>query len=156
MKKLLIFLLVSMTVVVSKAQDIQIELWGENQPIVFQSHNEGDAGSYGKMISDLQLEFWEGDNGGIDMRQTYDVSYTNGRSRSGSYIYHGKRDGNKIIFDSYEDGDSMEGTEELTKIDKSFQPYEAVINSPTSITWDKCAYKKMVFDMANGKWISAK
>lgn len=157
MRKQLFLLLFCITAVVaSKAQDVSIELWGDNQPIVFKCHTESDGGSYGKMVSDQQLEFWQSENGGIDMRQTYDVFYENGRANSGSYIYHGKRTGNVIVFDSYEDGDSMEDTAELMEIDKSYQPFEAVINSPTSITWDRCTYNKMVFDMANGKWLPAK
>lgn len=156
MKKLFLLLILCLSVAVLRAQDINIELWGDNQPVVFQCHTEGDGGSYGKMTSDQQLEFWEGENGGIDMRQTYEVFYERGRASSGSYIYHGKRVGNKIVFDTYEDGDSMEGSEEPEAIDKSYQAFEAVINSPTSVTWDRCTYRKMVFDMAGGKWSPAK
>ncbi|MDE6330359.1 MAG: hypothetical protein K2L83_06575 [Muribaculaceae bacterium] len=156
MKKLFLFLMLCMTVGISRAQDIAIELWSENQPVVFQCHTESDGGSYGKMTSDQQLEFWEGENGGVDMRLSYDVVYERGRSNSGAYIYHGKRVGNKIVFDTFEDGDAMEYSDAPSPIDKSYMPYEAVINGQTSITWDRCTYQKMTFDLNSGKWIPAK
>ena len=56
MKKLFLLLILCLSVAVSKAQDINIGLWGENQPIVFQCHIESDGGDYGKMTSDQQQD----------------------------------------------------------------------------------------------------
>lgn len=155
MKRIFYFISFALIALVTQAQTINIELWGDNTPVVYQCHTEGIAGSYGKMISDQQLEFWENEDGGIDMRLSYDVTYSKAPERSGAYIYHGKRIGDKIEFDTFEDGDSMDGTADIQTIDKSYMPYEAVINDGLTITWDRCRFKKMIFNLDKGAWIPA-
>lgn len=154
MKKILFLIIaIGLTIAKANAQQINIQLWGENAPIVFQSHTSGTAGDYGKFTSDQQLEFWESDNGGIDMRWTAEASYATGRIVNYAYIYHGKREGNKIIFTTREDGDSMEGSEP-EKIDPSYQPYEVTILNPKQVSFDRCTYTKMKMDFSKGKWLA--
>lgn len=153
MKKILFLLSLLFSISVANAQQIDIQLWADNAPIVFQCHTEGKAGDYGKFTSDQQLEFWPGENNEINMRWTADAAYANGHLRHYCYIYHGKREGNKIIFTTMEDGDAMEGTAELQKIDPSYQANEVTILNPKQLLFDKCTYNKMKMDFAKNSWV---
>lgn len=154
MKKILLLSLILFCNLLMYAQDFKIELWGENSPVVFSSHTESDGGSYGKMISDQQLDFWEEEKGIIAMRQTYDVTYSKGYPRSGSYIYRGRLIGNKLVFETYQEEDDMGEPE--TPIDKSYMNYEAQITGPNTIVWGGCTYTKMTYDYTTNKWIPVK
>lgn len=154
MKKILLVLIACVACLFhANAQQIAIQLWGDNAPVTFQCHTESDGGDYGKMISEQQLEFWESENGGIDMRQSFDVTYSKGRCSSGAYIYHGKRQGNKIVFTTYEDGDAMDETADVVTIDPSYQAFELEIISPKQVKWDRCIYNKMIMDFSKGQWV---
>lgn len=137
----------------AKAQQVEIQLWGDNSPVTFQCHVEGDGGSYGKMTADHSLDFWDTEGGGIDMRQTYEVFYTKGRPSSGEYIYHGKREGNKIIFSTYEDPYGINADQGIMPIDKEYAPYILEIISPKQLKWDGIVYNKMKYDYATNKWV---
>lgn len=154
MKKLFLLLIACVLVTcVSKAQQTEVQLWGDNKPVTFQCHVVSDAGDYGKMTADRQLEFWENDEGGIDMRETAETSYTKAYPRYSCYIYHGKRDGDKIIFDTYEDGDAMEGTADVLPIEKEYAPYELFILNPKQLQWDGITFNKMTMDFSTGQWM---
>lgn len=153
MKKVILFFIGWCAFAISNAQQIDIQLWADNYPVAFQCHTEGKAGDNGKFASDQQLEFWESDEDGIDMRWTAFAVYANGNIRNYSYIYHGKREKNRIIFATMEDGDSMEGTSDIETIDPSFQPFEAVILNTKQILFDRCTYDKMKMDFTKGIWI---
>lgn len=153
MKKLFLLLTILVCSLSSHAENIDIQLYGDNIPIVFQCHTEGVAGDYGKMVSDQQLEFWENDEGGVEMRWTAEAVYANGNMRSACYIYHGKREGDKIVFTTYEDGDAMEGTAEIETLDPTFQPTEVTIINPKQVVFDRCTYNKMKMDFNKGTWV---
>lgn len=153
MKKVFFLLSLVISFFQANSQNIDIQLWGDDTPVAFQCHTEGVAGDYGKMVSDQQLEFWETDTGGIDMRWSTEAVYGNGRMRSACYIYHGKREGDKIVFTTYEDGDAMEGTAEIETLDPTFQPTEVTILNPKQVEFDRCTYNKMKMDFTKGTWV---
>lgn len=150
MKRFLLVMAAFITVCAVNAQLIKIELWAENYPLTYQCHWEGDGGDYGKCISDRSLEFWQDGKNGIAMRENAEVTYTKGRTRYYSFIYHGRRLGNKIIFTTQEDGDAMDGTGEPEKLDK---PLTLVIDNPHQVSWDGLTYTKMKYDYTVNKWV---
>ncbi|WP_288317747.1 hypothetical protein [Xylanibacter caecicola] len=117
--------------------EIKIELWGENQPVVFKFHTINTGGDYGKFETNATLDFWQEDNGEISMRQFATTVYFNsGKLNEYEFIYTGRRKGNKIIFTRRQD--SLNGGN-FTALE-SWMPSVLTIKSPTSVVFDRCTY----------------
>lgn len=117
--------------------EIDIQLWGDNQPIRFKFHTVATGGDYGKFETNATMDFWQEDNGEISMRVYGTTAYANtGKIIESEYIYTGRRKGNKIIFtrrqDSLNDGDFAPL--------ESWMPSVLTIQSPTSVVFDRCTY----------------
>lgn len=116
---------------------INIQLWGDNQPVVFKFHTIATGGDYGKFETNATLDFWQEDNGEISMRMYATTVYVNsGRLNEYEYIYTGRRKGNKIIFTRRQD--SLNGGEATAL--ESWMPSVLTIKSPTSVVFDRCTY----------------
>lgn len=117
--------------------EIKIQLWGDNQPVIFKFHTIATGGDYGKFETNATLDFWQEDNGEISMRMYATTVYVNsGRLREYEYIYTGRRKGNKIIFTRRQDSLNGGGVTAL----ESWMPSVLTIKSPTSVVFDRCTY----------------
>lgn len=119
--------------------EINIELWGDNHPVVFKLRTTGNGGDFGEFETNAQLDFWPEDNGEISMRIYCNSVYVNsGNLREYEYIYTGRRKGNRIVFTRRMD--SLNGGD--------FEPVESndesvlLIKSPTQVVYDHCTYTK--------------
>lgn len=118
---------------------INIELWGDNHPVVFKFHTISNGGDFGKFETNSQLDFWREDNGEISMRMYATTVYVNsGNTREYEYIYTGRRKGNRIVFTRRMDSLNGGDYEPL----ESYHPSVLIIKSPTKIVFDKCTYTK--------------
>lgn len=118
-------------------QEINIQLWGDNQPVIFKFHTIANGGDYGKFETNATLDFWKEENGEIAMRIYATTVYINsGRQREYEYIYIGSRKGNKIVFTRRQD--SLNGGDFSTL--ESWMPSVLTIKSPKSVEFDKCTY----------------
>lgn len=116
---------------------IKIQLWGDNQPVIFKFNTIATGGDYGKFETNATLDFWQEDNGEISMRMYATTVYINsGRLREYEYIYTGRRKGNKIIFTRRQD--SLNGGDAVAV--ESWMPSVLTIKSPTSVVFDECTY----------------
>lgn len=119
--------------------DIDIQLWGETEGILFRFHTIATGGDYGKFETNACLDFWQNDNGEISMRAYATTVYFNsGNQREYEYIYRGRRKGNKIIFTRRQD--SLNGGDFVPL--ESWDPSVLTIKSPTTVEFDRCLYKK--------------
>lgn len=120
---------------------INIELWGDNHAVTFHFHTIAQGGDFGKFETNSQLDFWPEDNGEISMRMYATTVYVNSGNRSEyEYIYTGRREGNKIIFNRRKDSLNEGDYEPL----ESYLPSEVIIKSPTRIVFDRCTYTKKI------------
>lgn len=118
--------------------EINIKLWGDNQPVVFKCHVISTGGDYGKFETNATMDFWPEENGEIAMRIYSNSVYVNsGNIREYEYIYTGRREGNKIVFTRKQD--SLNGGE--TAPLESWEASVLTIKSPTEVIFDRCTYK---------------